>query len=75
MVYYCYRNGVSRTGLYCALANCAEQLAMFKEVGVFNNVRIVKKNRPSLVDKVGILIRGRLSVLATGVVSCGMQLL
>ena len=44
------RDGVSKCGLYCSLAFCCDQLHSEQEVDIFHAARIVKKNRPQLVN-------------------------
>ena len=48
-LYYFSRDGFSRSGVYCTLSICCEQLESEREVDVFNAVRLVKQNRPQLV--------------------------
>ena len=47
-----FRDGVKRAGFYCALSICLRQMTHNNEVDVFNAVRTVKQNRPSLVNRV-----------------------
>ena len=47
-----FRDGYSKSGIYCALSICCEQLHSEKEVDIFNAVRIVKQNRPQLIPTV-----------------------
>ena len=47
-----FRDGYSKSGVYCALNICCEQLESEREVDVFNAVRLVKQNRPHLVPTV-----------------------
>lgn len=46
----CYRNGVSRSGCYCAVSIAWDKLKSEGEVDVFHAVKTVKTNRPQLVE-------------------------
>lgn len=47
-----FSNGVNRCGIYIAANVCIDQMDMDHEVDVFHAVKLIRMNRPQLVDRV-----------------------
>ena len=53
---FCFRNGVSRCGIYCTISITWDKLKTEGEVDIFRAVRIVKSNRTQLVENIVSII-------------------
>lgn len=49
---FCFRDGRSRCGIYCAANACIEQVIQHGEVDVFQAVRTVRRHRPQLIENI-----------------------
>lgn len=45
-----YSNGYSRCGIFIAANVCIDQMDMDREVDVFHVVKMIRINRPQLID-------------------------
>ena len=48
----CYSAGVGRTGAFIAVDYCSQMLKQEKRVDIFNLVRELRDQRPSMVQKI-----------------------
>ena len=49
---YFYRDGSSRSGLYCSLSYMIEKLKLEQEVDIFQTVKQIRTNRPQIIPDV-----------------------
>ncbi len=50
IMYVCSSNGVSRCGVFIGANVCIDQMDMDHEVDVFHAVKLIRINRPQLID-------------------------
>ena len=49
IVLYVYRNGVKKSGLYCAICNMLEGIDWYREVNVYHSVRQLQLRKPEAI--------------------------
>ena len=46
----CFRNGVSRIGVFCTIHHCWDRMRTESEIDIFSAAKVVMMNRPQLID-------------------------